>query len=246
MVTLGSQLNIDINADMYGANVPKDGKGQTSTFRHAHIFINPLMGLMEIALDSKCLEPKGFDLAWSSELDPTWSNEEMARLITPDAYLFGNIGADLACASDCVATTAGLDQMSAMLYFCAGCTGTLYPLDGWASSVYGGVQMSSIYTQRVMAKMHRSLLVPSMAGPAAMCNTGMPQITMDKRQYKYSMIYPVPQASANENGIGAGGSVMGCCQPFGRSTLLWGAGRELPKIGEDFAYGIFRKRDCCQ
>lgn len=37
-----------------------------------------------------------------------------------------------------------------------------------------------------------------------------------------------------------------CCQPLGRSTTLWGAGREFPFEGEDFAYQVFRKRNCCQ
>ncbi|WP_299160117.1 TraU family protein, partial [Accumulibacter sp.] len=26
----------------------------------------------------------------------------------------------------------------------------------------------------------------------------------------------------------------------------WGAGREFPFEGEDFAYMVFRKRNCCQ
>lgn len=251
LVSMGLDMPLGINAEMYGAQTPKNlSPNMATVFRHAHIYINPLMGLLEVALDSKCLEPKGFDLFWMSELDPTWSDEEMSRILTPDAYLFGNIASSLACAADCIASSTGLDSLSDWLYWCAGCNGELYPLDGYAKSIYGGVQMSSLITQRVMAKMHRMLVVPSMAGAAAMCNSGVPQVTMDKRQYKYSMIYPVPQATPAPNSIGgtSGGSggILACCQPFGRSTALWGAGRELPVIGEDFAYGVFRKRDCCQ
>ena len=36
-----------------------------------------------------------------------------------------------------------------------------------------------------------------------------------------------------------------CCQPFGRSTIVWGAGKEYPARGEDFAFILFRKRNCC-
>ncbi|HNB47606.1 MAG TPA: TraU family protein, partial [Burkholderiaceae bacterium] len=36
-----------------------------------------------------------------------------------------------------------------------------------------------------------------------------------------------------------------CCQPFGRTTVLWGAGKEYPVRGEDFAFMLFRKRNCC-
>ena len=36
-----------------------------------------------------------------------------------------------------------------------------------------------------------------------------------------------------------------CCQPFGRTTVIWGAGKEYPVKGEDFAFMLFRKRNCC-
>ena len=36
-----------------------------------------------------------------------------------------------------------------------------------------------------------------------------------------------------------------CCQPFGRTTIVWGAGKEIPVRGEDFAFLLFRKRNCC-
>lgn len=36
-----------------------------------------------------------------------------------------------------------------------------------------------------------------------------------------------------------------CCHPLGRTTTIWGAGKEFPIKGESFAYQLFRKRDCC-
>ncbi|HRZ62856.1 MAG TPA: TraU family protein, partial [Rubrivivax sp.] len=59
---------------------------------------------------------------------------------------------------------------------------------------------------------------------------------MDKTHYKLQMVYPVP-ATAKEAGQ--------CCQPYGRTTMIWGAGKSYPVSGEDFAYQIFRKRNCC-
>ncbi|MBN8764114.1 MAG: TraU family protein, partial [Thiobacillus sp.] len=37
-----------------------------------------------------------------------------------------------------------------------------------------------------------------------------------------------------------------CCSTMGRTTVISGAGKEFPYKGEDFAYMLFRKRDCCQ
>ena len=95
---------------------------------------------------------------------------------------------------------------------------------------------------------------------------------MNKRQYKYSMTYPVSQTKSiakamSEAIAGSSGSVGGengavndgagiadvemkkskqCCQPFGRTTLIWGTGRYYPVKGEDMSFQIYRKRDCCQ
>jgi conjugal transfer pilus assembly protein TraU len=246
LVGLGQQMNVSVNSDIDGGKSRATADDPRAVFRHVHWYINPLLGLMGAVLDSKCLEAKGYDLAYVSELDKSWIDEEVARILTPDAYLFNNIVAQLACGADCVAATAGLTDISNQLFWCGGCNGALYPLDGWTTAAYSGVQSSSLLVHRMTAKQHRMFTQTSSAGKDAMCGAGKLEITMDKRQYKFSMLFPVPQAEAKENGIGGGGALLGCCQPFGRSTLLWGSGRELPYIGEDFSYGIFRKRDCCQ
>lgn len=36
-----------------------------------------------------------------------------------------------------------------------------------------------------------------------------------------------------------------CCEPIGRTTLVRDAGKSFPYKGQDFAYQVFRKRDCC-
>jgi len=59
---------------------------------------------------------------------------------------------------------------------------------------------------------------------------------MDKQAYKAELTYPIP---ATEQDLGR------CCQPLGRSTIVWGAGKEYPVRGEDFSFLLFRKRNCC-
>lgn len=248
LVGLGQLMNIGINGDVDAGKSTVTSEDPTAVFRHVHWYVNPLLSLMGAILDSKCLEPKGFDLAYVSELDRTWIDEEAARILAPEAYLFNNIVAQIACGADCVAASAGLIGMSDTLFWCAGCNGNLFPLDGWVSSTNGDIQTSALLVQRMTTKQHRMLTQFSTAGKKAMCGAGAIEPVMDKRQYKFSMIFPVPQANpSNGNGLGGTGSLLSsCCQPFGRTTLLWGSGRALPGKGEDFAYGIFRKRDCCQ
>ena len=108
-------------------------------------------------------------------------------------------------------------------------------MDGHVAAHIGGVQASTLLTQRMAAKMHRQLTTWDGAGAAGLCGYTMAPI-MDKTHYKMQMVYPVAN-TAKDAGQ--------CCQPFGRSTMLWGAGKEYPVAGEDFAYQIFRKRNCC-
>ena len=108
-------------------------------------------------------------------------------------------------------------------------------MDGHVTTHIGAVQASTLLVQRMAAKMHRQFLTWSGAGQGGMCGYYMQPI-MDKTQYKMQMVYPIPNTQKDDGR---------CCQPFGRTTAIWGAGKEFPVEGEDFAYQIFRKRNCC-
>lgn len=209
------------------------GQAQTS-FYQVHWYVDPVVFFLKAVLDNGCLENLGFDIAYLTEFDPLWKDDVLTSIINPEVFLFGNLPARAACAADCVAATAGFP--SNLFFWCAGCQGSLYPLNGNVQAHIGGVQASSLVLNRMIAKLHKQLLMWSASGSESMCGY-TPQPIMDKTGYKYQMLYPVPQTR----------KIAGkCCQPLGRSTVLWGAGREYPIKGEDFAYQIFRKRNCCQ
>lgn len=233
MTSLGGiNLNPGFDAPV-GSRNRMAGQAQTS-FYQVHWYIDPIFFLLQAVLDNSCLENVGFDVAYLTELDPMWKDDELTRIINPEVYLFGNLPARAACAADCVAATAGFPNNQ--FFWCAGCQGSLYPLNGNIQAHIGGVQASSLALNRMIAKLHRELLMWSASGSESMCGYSLQPI-MDKTGYKYQMLYPVAQTLKIEGK---------CCQPLGRSTILWGAGREYPIMGEDFSYQIFRKRNCCQ
>ena len=86
----------------------------------------PLLSWIGVLLDLGCLEGGGLDIAWVSELDPAWLDDELSFLLNPEAALFANLPAQAACAADCAAASVGLplDPM----FWCAGCQGGMYPL----------------------------------------------------------------------------------------------------------------------
>lgn len=227
----GMELDVGIHAP--GHAQTKKADRTPGAFYNVHWYMNPLLYWLEVLMDDACLEKGVFDLAYLTELDPLWSDSTMTFVINPDVSLFSNYVAQAACAADCITASVGFPQKE--LYWCAGCQGSLYPLNGWVNARVSPIQASSLLMQRMTAKLHRELMMWAASGKEGQCGY-YPQPLMDKTNYKYSMVYPIPQTK-KINGR--------CCQPYGRTTTVWGAGTSFPIKGEDFVYQIFRKRNCC-
>ncbi len=155
MVGLGG-IALDPGLDVpRGAHVGHDSQTRNS-FYHAHWYANPILTWLEVLLDFPCLEKGSLDLAYLTEVDPLWADDELTAILNPEAVLFANPPAKAACAADCVAATAGMPIAS--LFWCAGCQGSIYPMGGHVATHIGGVQASTLITQRMTAKMHRQLV----------------------------------------------------------------------------------------
>ena len=205
-----------------------------NSFYHVHYYVYPLIWWLELITDLICLEQTQFDLAYLSELDPTWNDHKLQTLFNPEAFLFGNPIAQAACAVDCAAAT--LNKPLDNCFWCAGCWGSMYPLSGANADHVGGVQASSLYASRIIARMHRVGLAKSTStsngsvdGP--LCRKDI-ALNIKKSQYKLQMVYP-----SVTNNIG--------CWPIGLTDGLYSSFREYPHDGSDWAYIIWRKRNCC-
>ena len=199
-----------------------------NSFYHVHWYMFPLTNWMSMLTDTVCVTLESFDLLMLSEFEPTWNDDELATIFTPEATLFANPIAQAACAADCIAASAGFPLNE--LFWCAGCQGSMYPMTGNIVNHESGIQASLLATQRMHSKLHRAFLAWDMNSPAAMC-LPLPLPIINKRSYKTQMMYPIP------NTLGA--------HPYGRSDIFWAAGKEYPVMGEDFSYLIWRRRLCC-
>ena len=103
---------------------------------------------------------------------------------TADAVLFANPIAIAACAADCVAATVGFGLNT--LFWCAGCQGGLYPMDGHVQYHMGGVRTAALLAQRLTAKMHRELIAWGWHGSRGLCGPYFEPI-MDKSSYKTNL-----------------------------------------------------------
>lgn len=207
------------------------------SFYQVHMYFNPVLYYLELVVDQQCAESGSYDLSYMSEYDSAWHDDELTALIEPEAPYFANLLAIAACSADCVAASTGFGIRE--LYWCSGCNGPVYPMNGNVTVHVGGVQASSLLNHRLLAKLHRLFISWQWHGASAVCQ-GHPNPLMDKRGYKTQMVYPIVSGSNTNDGTGNK-----CCQPLGRTTQVWGMGREFPVKGEDFAYQVFRKRNCC-
>lgn len=202
-----------------------DGPSQSS-FYHVHWYSYPLFSLLGLFTDFA--EKGELDIAYLTELDPMWNDDQLATIINAEAAIFANPLAQLSCIADCLAASNG--RAIDTLFWCAGCEGSLYPFTGTVAHHVGGIQASYLLVQRMIAKLHRTSLLKGYEENNFCEATPMPIIK--KSLYKTQLIYPIPQTS-------------GACQTLGKSDILWGTGKSYPIKGEDFVYLIWTKKQFC-
>lgn len=266
MPTLGGiTLDPGVHAPHGNVFTPHESDGSGATFSQAHFYLNPILYWLQVVMDFPCLERGALDLVYLTEVDPLWNDDELTLLLNPDALLFANPVAVAACAADCVAASAGFGLKS--LFWCGGCQGGIYPFDGNVPYAMGGLRNAELLAHRLTAKMHRELIAWGWHGQRGLCGPYFEPV-MDKTAYKTQLVYPIPTTAANGLSCNGGDVLQSssglcrkadgtlyspmaiagegrCCRPFGRTTVLWGAGKQYPVRGEDFSFMLFRKRNCC-
>lgn len=228
-------LKLDPGFDIGRGQVtpPQMGGGRTANTAnyHAHYYVYPLLYWMEILTDFLCFESASFDIAYITEIDPLWNDDTLTTLINPEVALFANPIAVAACAGDCAAATARLPLDE--LFWCDGCNGSMFPMNGNIAAHNSPVQSSRLAAERLLFKMHRQGLAFGTAGSRALCGKYIMPI-LKKSQYRIQMTNPIATVSGKY-----------ACSPIGASTMPPDAGRSYPVGGEDFGYLIWRKRNCC-
>lgn len=256
----GTKLTLPWSEKNYGV-VKKQKAARGNGYRNAAYYVSPMMYLLNTVLDDACSDRSSFDVAWSSEFDPSWSDDQLAMIKMPVAHGFSNIAGAMAAGIDSLAALTGFPRND--IFWQAGSWGPLYPITGNVKTHISMDNTGHLLAARMLAEAHAMREMGSLftkgGGRSYACEPGevdctsdmtravmcagspadMPrQLIMKKKQYKIQRLFPTPD---NEKGL-----LGGCCVPIGRSTALREAGTQLPIEGyKDFGYTIFRKRDCC-
>mgnify|MGYP001119347132 CR=1 FL=1 len=198
------------------------------TQQNAHWLIFSVWNLLDLFTDIPCTRPEGFDIAYITEIDPTWNNDLVGFLLNPEAILFANPVAQLACMADSVASATGWSIDS--LFWCMGGQGSAYPLTG-NIGIKNYINANYGLAQRMVYKMNREALMWDSA--IDKCGAVITPIWV-KTHYKMHLIKPVRSA----------------IMPLGRTSVLWEQGKN-PSFGttsnapDNFSWMLFRRIKCC-
>ncbi len=214
-------------AELSGANEENGGNQETpNTFSQAHYMIFPVWSMMEMLVDSSCVESGGFDIAYMTEFDPLWNDDELMFYIQPEALLFANPIAQFICMVDAVSSNVGLPL--APLFWCIGSYSSVYPLSGIIGHS-DHIQSQAALAARMLYKLAREGLLVDVG--IYLCS-GVNTPIWVKWNYRLQLAKPVRSAG---------------CIPIGRTGLLWTYFKNPPFFpgGDNFLFVIFRKRACC-
>ena len=177
----------------------------------------------------------GLDIAWMSELDPAWLDDELSFLLNPEAALFANLPAQAACAADCAAASTGLSVDS--LFWCAGCQGGMYPATGNVQAHVGGVQASLLAAQRFLYLLHRRGIALGTSGSRALCG-----------RYRMPVMKKITIPVADD-AAGAGDFARRGLQPHGAHYGAVGVPQGTARVRGEFRVPALEKTQraaCCE
>lgn len=223
----GTKLNLGLKQSRGGRHVV--GNGQQHAFFHVHWYKYPLIAWLNLITSAGCHQHGDFDIAYLTELDPTWQDSEMSFVLSPESSLFSNPIAQGACAFDSISSSLNNTPVD-KLFWCAGSQGTHYPLTGHVNSPISPVQTALLLTERMNYKMHRqSLISDSSPKQGEICIEHHYPVT-PKSRYRYEIVNQVPDGKH--------------CYPSGHTTLDMEAGKIRMHTQDQYGFLVWRKRNC--
>ena len=229
----GISITPPYNAEELGAYAPNNAHihgTNKSAFMQVNEYLNPIMSAIGLVMSSPCLDNRSFDIPFMSWADPTWGDDSLSLMLTPYAYAFAGLPEIASEAPDAIAAAASFPIPE--LFWVAGGWGPMYPLDGHVAQATTPEQVSHLLLARLFAKLHAAGIQQTTAGEDALksCGSlGIPELIMDKRQYKTNRTFPFPD---------------NLCTPIGRPLQFQEIGAARPQ-DKDYGYFIFQRKDCC-
>ena len=231
MVNMGAEFGGGEAKDMGGDTTSHHNKkGSDGVFYQAHWYKYPLMLWLQLIDSVACMATDEFDLAYMTELDPFWDDDELSFTLNPESILFGNPATQLACVADAMKTSVGKFLPIDALFWCMGSQGSAYPLTGNSAYKQSSVSVATLIAERFNFKLHREGIVWESHGETGAICYQTPMPMLPKSRWRYQMVNTIPSAAR--------------CFPYGTTTAIWESGHDNPTTGQNFGFLNFKKRNC--
>lgn len=202
----------------------QQANGTEYQFQQTHYYIAPAFAMLDLFTDIPCISNEGFDVAYMSEIDPTYNNPFLAILLYPETVLFNNPAAILSCIADAARATGSRTPID-LLFYCQGSWGGTYPLTGDVNPS-DDLQGNAHLAGKAVFRMGRLGLLRR-SDPSGCFESPAP--IWQKSGFKLQQMIPVKQSG---------------CVNVGQSGLLWTGGRSRP-TKDNHTFAIFEKMTCC-
>lgn len=169
-----------------------------STFFNVQLWTFPLITMMQLADIPDCNTGyHGMNLMLMSEVFPTWNNDLLSFLASPEELLYDNPVGLLGATEECAQESVGAQPIDDE-YWTAGCWGLLYPMVG---SNLGGddpIQASSLDVARMLAMGFRLGFLERTTGNSVVCGPRRTYV-LPKAQYRFQIMFPNDETNQEPN-----------------------------------------------
>lgn len=233
--TLGVGLSSDETGELYGGSNSENKQIAPMTFQNVHVIQFPLLNILGLMRDFKCVQESGspipqVDYLFFTEIIPQKQDDLLAALLTPDAYPFAHIGANLSAIPD--ALSSQMDLPLNPLWYSMGSWGLVYPLTNHTGTT-DNTFASQILAGKTVFEMCRDGILLSRT--ADICQAQIKTI-WDKKDYKLQRLRPTRRSKAFV---------------IGKAPFLtnWNANPPF-KAGsnssDEYLYMLWQKLRCCE
>jgi conjugal transfer pilus assembly protein TraU len=175
-------------------------------------------------------------LATSIKVDHELNTQHLpAHAMGVDISFLNNVIPDKSGIADNSTDTGSDSNPSKFLYWCAGCQGNMFPLNGNNIDAQQAVQSAALSNIKANMLMHRMGMEAFTTGSLGICSNVVPDIMMNKAEWKYGMTFPKSVALTQST----------CCNAIGETDVNWNSMAHYPMAGENFSFIWYHERDCC-
>lgn len=226
--TIGKVLSSQKNGQGSGAN--DNHVASPQSFYNTHFMRYPLLDILGLLRDFKCLERGKVDYEMLSEVVP-WKNDGLlASQMSPDSYLFANPIADASCIPE--AASAQIDYLLTSLWWCMGSWGKVYPLSNHVGMTDLTTAAATLAGKTVFEGSRDALLLDhatNICKPVTKSN-------WDQTHFKYQVARPSVKAKAFVTG---------------KSALFWGSNVNPPyksgnNASDQYMFLLYQSYHCCE